>query len=276
MKSDWSRREVLQVSAAAVAAMWHGPALGLGQGGKQRPGKPLIRRMRLRTSADLDHMQEFYGSKLGLGVSPIAQGAFTVQAGTTEVTFVKAPAAKVGPLYHFAFNIPQNQIRTALDWAKRRVELIPAWGNLADDDYPKEVIHFRHWNAHSLFFFDPALNLVELIARHDLSNDAKGAFTSSQILHASEIGLPVSDSPGLAKKLNKDLGLPGYPDRSTPQFAMGDQNGLLLCLLDKQTWGAHTKTPIQWGVHATELTISGRESKTYKIEGYPYTIQVEP
>jgi catechol-2,3-dioxygenase len=36
--------------------------------------------------------------------------------------------------------------------------------------FPPEVVDYSHWNAHSIFFLDPAGTVVEYIARHDLKN----------------------------------------------------------------------------------------------------------
>jgi len=263
------------MGAAALAAAWHPAALLSTSASPTVARQPLIRSMRLRTSAPLDLMRDFYGSTLGLRTSPVDKGAFTLFTRGTEVSFAGASSGSKKIHYHFAFNIPQNQIRQALDWAKSRVALIPAWGNLGDAAYPKEIIHFRHWNAKSIFFFDPAYNLVEFIARHELKNDESGKFSSTSLLCASEIGLPTNSPEATAKTLHKDLGLLGYPSGTPPQFAMGDANGLLLCLLDSQVWGEHTKTPIRWGRHPVDLTVSGTSQRAYTVEGYPYTIKVE-
>lgn len=219
-------------------------------------------------------MEAFYSGKLGMKALGRSKDGISLHAGGTVIEFVKSKRQGDGPLHHFAFNIPQNKIRAALDWARKRFELIPAWGALADPSYPKEVIYFRHWNAHSIFFWDPAFNLVEFIARHDLSNDSKGGFSSSEILCASEIGLPTTDPVKLAKLLNKELPLPAYPSGTSPQFAMGDQNGLLLCLLKDQTWPNSPKKSIKWGVNRTEIELAGTEDKTIQVPGYPFTIRV--
>lgn len=196
-----------------------------------------------------------------------------MRAGATRFEFTKVGAEVGKPLNHFAFNVPENKIRSVLDWAAKRIEVIPAWGDLADPKMPPEIVHFRHWNAHSVFFFDPALNLVELIARHELSNSASGAFNPSEIECISEIGLPTRKPAELAARLNKELGVAAYPRGTSPNFAMGDANGLLLCLMEDQRWGDHTKTPIRWGSFPMEVDFKACESKPFEIPGHPYHVR---
>jgi catechol 2,3-dioxygenase-like lactoylglutathione lyase family enzyme len=272
MGEKLSRREVLVGSAALVAAI-HAPVLAGGQG-KKNP-RTFIRRLKLQTSMELDRMEDFYCDRLGLKRVSATREKLILTGGGTEVTFLKCPPQGQGPLTHLAFNIPQNKIRSALEWTRRKIEVIPAWGDLADPSMPKEIVHFRHWNAHSVFFWDPAYNLLELIARHDLANDATGAFGPKDILCASEIGLPVKEPVAFAKHLNKK-GVPAYPGGTAPAFAMGDENGLLLCLQEGQVWGNHTPTPRTWRPYKTEVEIAGREALSIAFPGYPYSIAVKP
>lgn len=270
MGDDLTRRQLLAGGSAALVAALHAPSLMAPQK-KVQPGPPLFRRIRLLAAADLGRMEEFYCGKLGLRRLSIDDDALSIQAGATELTFAKSATDRGGPLTHFAFNIPQNKIRPALDWLRKRSKVIPAWGDLADPAYPKEVVHFRHWNAHSLFFWDPAGNLLELIARHDLANDASGAFTSEHLLNVSELGLAVADPTKFAKFLHEKGGIPAYPRGTSPSFAMGDENGLLLCLQQGQKWWNSTDRQIQWNTYPTEAEISGLK-RDLAVEGYPFKI----
>src|SRR5207249_7567926 len=135
-------------------------------------------------------------------------------------------AAKEKPFYHFAFNIPENKVLAAHRWQKKRTPLLPIPKTLRDPGYPDEVVNY-HWNAHSIFFFDPSSNVVEYIARHDLKNGAPGGFASQDILYASEIGLIVDDVPATASKL-KDIVVLNQDKGGSYQFtALGVERGLL-------------------------------------------------
>ena len=72
------------------------------------------------------------------------------------------------------------------------------------------MVDFSHWNAHSVFFYDPAGNVVEYIARHDLKNAAPGGFGSADILYASEIAWIVDDVAATASTLKKVVGIDQY------------------------------------------------------------------
>lgn len=272
MADKITRREVIVGSAALVAAL-HVPTHAFGAQ-QRKPGKPLIKSMRLQTAENLAKMEEFYCGTLGFEKVKKSNEELTVTAGATAITFLKTNTKDEGPLTHFAFNIPQNKIRQVLDWTQKRIEVIPAWGDLADPNYPKEIVHFRHWNAHSVFFWDPAYNLLEFIARHDLANNSTGAFSTKDILCVSEIGLAVKNPVSFAKFLNTEMKVPAYPRGTDPSFAMGDENGLLLCLTDGLLWGGHTKTPKHWRTYETEVEIQGSVVKTVKTPGYPFTLRV--
>jgi catechol-2,3-dioxygenase len=252
--------------------------------------QPLIRGLRLLTAVPLATMRAFYHDRLGLAVADERAESITFQAGLTPLTFVTAtPGRLTGkggrgngqPFYHFAFNIPQNKILAARNWQLQRSALVPTPENLRDPAYPDDVRHFRNWNAHSVFFFDPAFNIVEYIARHDLKNDAPDpeAFSVKDILYASEIGF-VSDQPQRdrnAKLLHEKLGLKAYPPGTADDWwAMGDEHGLLLCLGNQgEVWGDNTDTPVTWDVWETQVTVRGGKTGELILQGLPYQISVE-
>lgn len=256
-------------------------------------GEPehLIRGLRLLTAVPLEKMREFYCQSLGLELIAFSEGELTVRAGGTTISFVPATPDQLNspgglidaagiesnePFYHFAFNIPENKIRAARGWQLERTPLVPTPANLRDPAYPDDVRHFANWNAHSVFFFDPAYNIVEYIARHDLGNAAGDAesFGPSDLLYCSEIGFVVApdDREEIAGRVAKQIGLSEYPRGNTP-WAMGDERGLLLVLGNLGGfWGENTDTPVRWGVWPTEATINGPASADDTFDGKPYRV----
>ncbi len=237
------------------------------------PVQPRILDLKLLTSAPLDQMKEFYVHKLEMELISHTDRELTVMGGRTPITFVKTADAG-DPWYHFAFNIPENKILAARDWQLSRSPLIPTPKDKIDVKYPEDVRHFRHWNAHSVFFWDPAGNLLEYIARHDMDNGATGSFTNKDILYVSEIAFVVDDQAAEAKLLNKHLGLTPYPASAGFWWAMGDESGLLLCI-PKRIWGENTPNPKRFGVHRTEATIAGNDDKVYRYDNFPYSVKVK-
>src|SRR5438046_10047661 len=122
---------------------------------------------------DLDVQRDFYASVLSLPVFEDAN-SLTVKAGSSRLIFNQAPTHWNGS-YHFAFNIPSNRAEQARAWVSERVPLIKS--NSGEDYFT-----FEHWNAHSFYFWDAAGNILEFIARHNLTNDSEEIFIARIIL----------------------------------------------------------------------------------------------
>jgi catechol-2,3-dioxygenase len=136
------------------------------------------------------------------------------------------------------------------------------------------VVHFRHWNAHSIFFWDPAGNLVEYIARHDLKNSAEGSFSTKDILYASEIGF-ISDSvTDTASGMKKALGLEQYRNGDDNFRPLGDEHGLLLVINRGRRWGYEQKAP-PTDIFPTIVEIRGAQAVSYSVPNHPYEIAVQ-
>jgi catechol-2,3-dioxygenase len=76
-------------------------------------------------------------------------------------------------------NIPENKIEEAQDWLlQHNCKLLKATPNEVID-VEKNIVYFHTIHAHSVYFYDPAGNLVELIARHHLNNSSIKQFDVS-------------------------------------------------------------------------------------------------
>src|SRR6266851_6007468 len=141
-----------------------------------------IVQLRLHTHRLAD-LRKFYHNVFDLPIKEEGKTSLTIQAGSTLLTFEQTEDKDSRPFYHFAFNIPENMLPKAKVWLTKRTPLITRG---TEDEY-----HFREWNAHAVYFWDPAENIVEFIARHNLANAKEGEFKSEDVLSASEIGLVV-------------------------------------------------------------------------------------
>jgi catechol 2,3-dioxygenase-like lactoylglutathione lyase family enzyme len=139
-------------------------------------------------------MRRFYGNILELEITERAEDRFTVRIGTTDMTFkaVDRPA-----FYHFAINIPGNQFSMLKHWIQDRVPL--NWEDGVDE------VYFRAFDADSMYFEDPAGNIVELIGRR--RKDVYGDVSRSSFLNVSEVGL-VTNQVQEAGQTLFDAGLP--------------------------------------------------------------------
>jgi catechol-2,3-dioxygenase len=243
----------------------------------KQPAEPLIHSLELLTSAPLDKMQEFYHKKLGFRIEEKRkeQNRLTILAGKSRITFVKAGKKGGDPFYHFAFNIPENKILKARNWQKERTELLPIPERLRDSKFPDDIVNYRHWNAHSVFFFDAAGNVVEYIARHDLDNGTKGEFSPDDILCVSEIGFIVDKVVEAADAIKKAVGLEQYRNGDDQFTALGDEQGLLLVMKRGRVISFDSKEKKAVDVFQTAATVRGSNAAKFKVDGFPYEIAMK-
>jgi len=216
-----------------------------------------INRLELQTS-NLKEQALFYGEILELDTRIIAGKQVDIRAGATELVFTQADENRPC-LYHFAFNIPENQFETAKKWLALRSD------PLADED-GNFTFDFGNWNSHSLYFEDAAGNILELIARHDLKNTSD----EFSILSVSEIGLATEDVLALVKSLQEKTGLLPYKDESTESFtAIGNAEGLFIIVKQGRIWYPNSGVPAQllplrihFQVDETKMVLSGMPYQT--------------
>ena len=186
---------------------------------------------------DLAAQQSFYRDCLGLPtVMHPDDGALHIQAGQTELIF-DATDDRASGVYHFAFNIPENQFGQAKVWLSARVPLHRAASGQDEFD-------FRDWNAHAIYAFDAAGNIIELIARHGLPNASAAPFGSDSLLSISEIGVVVPDVRAGVQRLQTEHGLPIYDGSGSDVFtAVGDPEGLFIVVAEQRLWYPDTGIP---------------------------------
>ena len=243
--------------------------------GKAGAGEPRIRRLELRSSAALPQIKAFYHQLLGLPVIEETTEHLAIAAGQTRITFRTAPVDGEKPFYHFAFNIPENKLSAARRWQIQRTPLLPIPKHLRDPNFPEDVVNYSHWHAHSIFFFDPAGNVVEYIARHDLKNAAQGEFGTADILYASEIAFVVDDVAAATMKLRQVAGVAQYKGASNQFAAVGDEHGLLLVMKRGRviSFDAPEKKAVR--VFPTAAVVRGNRPAKYVDLEFPYEVTVE-
>lgn len=275
------RRRFLS-SAAATAAFFamHDLSAARAQGtsAQAAPKRPHLLSLELLTgAATMDAMRTFYGKTLDLRLMNEKPDRFTVEAGESQITFVSSRDTVDGraPFYHFAYNIPENKIVQALEWQKARTPMLAIPERNRAAGFPPEVVDYSHWNAHSVFFLDPAGNVVEYIARHDLKNGDRNPFGWSDILYVSEIGLIVDDVPAAATAIGGMTSLAPYKGGDDNFTAMGDEYGLLLVMkrgrvVDFTGNAAHGVRPYRTGVN-----VRGAKAATHQVPSHPYRLTIE-
>jgi len=204
-----------------------------------------ITRVIFQTSS-LKELITFYSNVLELTTEINSLNKITIGIGNTELVFEQVGGAD--PFYHFAINIPSNKIEEARNWLARRTKLI--WM----EDYNSDVADFKNWHAKSVYFYDPAGNILELIARFDLDNKTDAPFSSAQFLCVSEVGLVIKGEEWdkATTNLLQQYQLNHFVKQPPlPQFkAIGDDEGLFIVVPEKRNWYPTNK---QCGIFPMEV-----------------------
>jgi hypothetical protein len=193
----------------------------------------ILQEIRLQTNR-LFPVYHFYKNVLELPVTDDTDTQFTIHTSLSKLIFEKTKDPLSYPNYHFAFNIPSNQIHEAHDWLKERTELL--W----IEDYKSYIADFTNWSAKSVYFLDPAGNIAEFIARADLNDIIDEPFSSKQIRNVSEIGLvfPEKGFQRSIEQMVKDHQLE-YFSKQPPleKFcAIGNDEGLFIIVPENRSW----------------------------------------
>jgi catechol-2,3-dioxygenase len=168
--------------------------------------------------------------------------------GSSRVRFAPGPEV----CSHFAVNVPPDRFDEAVAWARGQAELI-------EDDVPFEL-----WRARAAYYFDPAGNLVELIARERVPGD-------ELLIEVSEVGLPVADVGAAVEFLETELGLPHFSGDRESFSAVGDDHGLFILVPVGRAW-LFTDRPAS---HApVRVTIEGAAARELRVPGSEHLIGV--
>ena len=210
---------------------------------------------------ELQAEKEYYSEVLGLPVKASAV-ELKVQVGKTELVFTQATPNFDGA-YHFAFDIPENQFGAAKDWIASRQSLL-------QDVEGKDEFLSKTWNSHSIYFKDPAGNVLEFIARHTLENASENSFDEGQILYVSEIGLPADDVINWANGLCQMLGISAYKQEPNENFTpVGDDHGFLIIPHKDRIWIPNSGVPAKLLPVKVRVDVDGRK---FEIRGFPYEV----
>lgn len=235
VRNETRRRQFLKISAAGAIGALASPTLSASAGQDESstaktqatlPPTHRIKTLALKTASPLAVMAAFYKDVLEMNVQ-LSKGKLIVHAGGTKIEFTPAEG-KSKPYYHFAFNIPENKILSARNWLGERTKLAVTPASNRAKGYPNEIMPFDFWNSHSIYFWDPAGNILEMICRHDLKNGTKGEFRGDEILYASEIGFVTEDVNDLAGQIKSTFQLSQYRGGGDSFRAIGDETGLLI------------------------------------------------
>ena len=199
----------------------------------------------LVNSKNMIDQQSFYKEKLKLPVINETEKGFQVVVGNSLMKFRMNDEVS-DPVYHVAFSIPENKLEKARTWSKERFPLLR-------NGLGQEVMHFRKWDAHAIYFNDPAGNILEFIAHHSLKNGSDGEFTESDVLYIAEMALVSDEVRTLSKEIEQKMNMTDFieADRkaNSPDFrAIGDPAGMIILSKAARRW-------LMTDVYATDFTV---------------------
>ena len=222
-----------------------------------------IQELSLQTRHIADQ-KDFYCTTLGLPLLAETTASFTLQAGATRLRFQEV---QQDVLYHVAFAIPRNTFSEAKSWLRNYVSLLRK--KSADEFF------FATPNARSLYFCDAANTILELIVHYDLEHETEGPFGPAQMLHVSEVGLPVEDVLAQVSLLREKLAIEPYGGLVSEEFAfMGDMYGQLVVVKIGRPW--QPAETLLAAVAPMQLTMSGKPEQQVQLSPFPYAITVVP
>jgi catechol 2,3-dioxygenase-like lactoylglutathione lyase family enzyme len=219
-------------------------------------------------TAPLAQQREFYESILGLPLLEQSSEQLVLAAGATQLILRAAPAG-TEPGYHFAFGIPSNLFAEAKRWLAARAPLLREDG--------RDEFFFDFWNANACYAADPAGNVVELIALHDLRIERPPPFVAEAILGVMEVGLPVPDVLAAVEEIGETLGVgPRRNAKPHPGFtALGADDGCLIVVPLGRRWALGSpERPA--APYPLDVTFAGRAARELRPNGLPYRLRSIP
>ncbi|MCA0232380.1 MAG: VOC family protein [Bacteroidetes bacterium] len=204
----------------------------------------------------LEKTKEFYSQCLGFQCVDAGKDSFSLNIHSSILTFERVESSEC-TTYHFAFNIPHNQIQEAFTWLSSRVELI-------ENENRRKVIDFKDWKAQAMYFYDTNQNIVEFIGREGLQNSSQGEFDTDSILCINEVGVVTEQPLEWAKELMAKTKVT-YFDKGPVRedfVAIGDDDGLFVVSTPARNWYPTSQKAQKCKVGTTVLV----GNTMYKIE----------
>jgi catechol 2,3-dioxygenase-like lactoylglutathione lyase family enzyme len=185
-------------------------------------GTWVIQELTLSTQ-NLKDMTAFYAVTLGLSVT-FDDSSFSVQIGETKLIF-RDTQESLPSKYHYAFNIPRNQMSAAKSWISEKLDLIHS-------DSGQDQFYFESWDSESIYFYDADQNVVELIARQAVNVESAEPFSAGELICVSEIGIASNSYLEMVHSMR----FPIYGTSTQDFAAVGSPTGLLIFVQEGREW----------------------------------------
>lgn len=219
-------------------------------------------------NGSLGALEDFYDD-LGFTILSHDSATLNLRIGRSTLRFTET-AQGIHPFYHFAFLVPGRRFGAAHSWLTERTE------PLAGSDSDSTIFHFGFWDAEACYFHDPAGNIVELIAHHELETvpELSGRrFHADELVGISEIALVTADSRAAAATLQTQLKLPLWFGSIEDPGGLGfvGRKARTMILASPGRGWLPTGRPAE--VHPVEVSLTGPVEGQVDIAGSPYRIR---
>lgn len=199
--------------------------------------------------------ESFYNDVIGLETISKSNSSVSFTAGSTKLTFRSSENLK--PVYHFAFDIPNNKLLEAFAWIEKKTQILEVIA-------PEKIADFYNWNAKSFYFYDNNANILEFIARFSLDNTSEKSFDGSLVLSVSEIGFVTKNVSKLSDEMSNKYGLSIFPKQPKLDkfIVLGTDTGLFILVEENRDWyPTHQKAKSFW-----TKVVFDNNGKTREIE----------
>ena len=197
----------------------------------------------------------FYTDVIGLKTISKTNSSVSFAAGSTKLTFRSSENLK--PVYHFAFDIPNNKLLEAFACIEKKTEIMEVVP-------PEKIADFYNWNAKSFYFYDNNGNILEFIARFSLDNASEKPFDGLSILSVSEIGFVTKNVSKLSDEMFNKYGLSVFSKQPKLEkfIVLGTDTGLFILVEENRDWyPTHQKAKSFW-----TKVVFDNNGKTREIE----------
>jgi catechol 2,3-dioxygenase-like lactoylglutathione lyase family enzyme len=191
-------------------------------------------------TANINETELFYNEVIGFKTVSKNNSSISFRAGSTQLTFRSSENIK--PVYHFAFDIPNNKLLEAFAWIAKKTEIL-------DVIPPEKIADFYNWNAKSFYFYDNNGNILEFIARFSLDNASEKPFNGKSIVSVSEIGFVAKNVAQLSDEICKKYALSVFSKQPKLNkfIVLGTDTGLFILVEENRDWyPTHKKAKSFW------------------------------
>ena len=189
---------------------------------------------------NINETESFYNDVIGLQTLSKTNSSISFSSGSTKLTF--RSSENLDPIYHFAFDIPNNKLQEAFEFIEKKTEILPVIP-------PDKIADFYNWNAKSFYFYDNNGNILEFIARFGLDNASEKPFDGSSIVSVSEIGFVGKIVSQLSDEICKKYDLSVFPKQPKLDkfIVLGTDTGLFIIVEENRDWyPTHKKAKSFW------------------------------